>query len=60
MVKELQRTCDFSVEVIKKTDTALVKRIFLPKFPALEIDGQIIFEGCDILFDELEDAIKKK
>jgi len=60
VVTELQRKYIFDVEVIKKTDTGLLKRLLLPRFPALEIVEQLVFEGQDILFDELEKEIKKR
>jgi len=32
----------------------------MPKFPAIEIDGKIMFEGCDVSQDQLEEAIKNR
>jgi hypothetical protein len=46
--------------VIKKTDKVIFKRLLLPKFPALEIDEELVFEGQDIPIDELEGAIRKR
>jgi len=60
VVTALQKKYSFHVEVIKKTDTGLFKRLLLPKFPALEIDEQLVFEGQDITTDELEKEIKKR
>lgn len=60
MVTELQKKYEFKVELIKRTDTGLLKRLFLPKFPALEIDDQLVFEGQDISADALENEIIKR
>jgi hypothetical protein len=60
VVTELQKKYNFRVEVIKKTDEMIFKRLLLPKFPALEIDEEIVFEGQDIPIDELERAMKKR
>jgi len=38
----------------------LLQRVSLPKFPALDIDGAVVFEGRDITSDELEAAIKRR
>jgi hypothetical protein len=38
----------------------LLQRVSLPKFPALDIDGAVLFEGRDITSDELEAAIKRR
>lgn len=50
----------FDVEIVKKTSFGLMQRMSLPKFPAIEIDGQIVFEGCDITREQLEAAIKQR
>jgi hypothetical protein len=59
VVTELQKKYSFKVEVIKKTDTGLLKRLLLPKFPALEINERLVFEGQDITVEELEKEIRK-
>ncbi len=48
------------VEIIKKTEVGLLKRMNMPKFPAVEIDGTIISEGRDINAEELENEIRKR
>jgi hypothetical protein len=60
VVTELQKRYSFNVEVVKKTAPGLLKRFSLPKFPALEIDEQLVFEGQEITFDELEREIRKR
>ncbi len=35
-----------------------MERMSLPKFPAIEIDGKVVFEGCDVSQEQLEAAIK--
>lgn len=60
VVTELQKKYSFDVVVIKKTDAGLLKRLLLPKFPALEIDEQLVFEGRDISINELEDEMKER
>ena len=46
------------MEILKKTSFGLLERVSLPKFPAIEIDGTIVFQGCDVSEDQLEEAIK--
>ena len=41
---------------MKKTSVGLLKRMLLPKFPAIEIDGAVVFQGCDVSQDQLEEA----
>jgi hypothetical protein len=60
VVAELKKKYSFDVEVIKKTEIGLLKRLSLPKFPALEISGEIISEGKDITAEELEQEIKRR
>ncbi len=45
---------------MKKTNFGLLDRMSLPKFPAIEIDGTVVFQGCDVSRDQLEDAIRGK
>jgi len=37
-----------------------MQRMSLPKFPAIEIDGTVVFEGCEVTKDQLEAAIKAR
>lgn len=60
MVTELKNRHAFDVEIIKKSSVGLLQRMSLPKFPAVEIDGAVVFEGRDITADELEAAIKRR
>lgn len=60
MVSELKKRFEFEVEVIKKRDITLLKRLFLPKFPSLEIDRQMVFKGRDITLEELEHQILRR
>ena len=60
MVTELKNKFAFEVEIVKKTSFGLLQRVSLPKFPAIEIDGQVVFEGCDITTEQLEAAIKQR
>ncbi len=58
MVAELKKHHTFDVEVIKKTDTAVVTRLFsLTKFPSVEVDGKKIAEMRDVTREELEAAL---
>ncbi|HET6513873.1 MAG TPA: hypothetical protein VFG09_01835 [Thermodesulfovibrionales bacterium] len=57
MVAELKKRYTFDVEIVKKTDTGVVKRIFALKFPSVEIDGERIAEARDITIEELEQYI---
>lgn len=54
VVAELKKQYTFDVEVIKKTDTAVVKRVFSLKFPSVEVDGKKIAELRDVIREELE------
>jgi hypothetical protein len=45
---------------VKKTSFSLLRRMSMPKFPAIELDGTVLFEGCDIPQDQLEAAIRKR
>ena len=60
MVTELKKKYAFDIEVVKKTSFGLLQRVSLPKFPAIEIDGTVVFEGCDITAEQLEAAIRKR
>ena len=60
MVTELKKKFAFDVEIIKKTSFGLFQRVSLPKFPSIEIDGKVVFEGCDITQEQLEAAIKQR
>jgi hypothetical protein len=60
VVTELKKKYAFNVEIVKKTSFGLMQRMSLPKFPAIEIDGQVVFEGCDITNEQLEAAIKQR
>ncbi len=59
VVAELKKKYALEVEVIKKTEAGILKRLGMPKFPAVEVDGNIISEGRDITAEELERAIRK-
>ncbi|HSB32937.1 MAG TPA: hypothetical protein VLG39_00625 [Nitrospirota bacterium] len=43
---------------MKKTSFGLLEKMSLPKFPAVEIDGSVVFQGCDVSRDQLEEAIR--
>lgn len=60
MVTELKKKYAFDVEIVKKTSFGLFQRASLPKFPSIEIDGQVVFSGCDIKNEQLEAAIKQR
>lgn len=60
MVTELKKKHAFDVEIVKKTSFGLMQRMSLPKFPAIEIDGRVVFEGRDITAEELEAAIRQR
>ena len=60
MVTELKKKYAFDIEVVKKTSFGLLQRASLPKFPAIEINGQLVFQGCDITPEQLEAAIKQR
>jgi len=50
----------FDVEIVKKSSFGLFQLVSLPKFPSIEIDGTIVFEGCNITQEQLEEAIKQR
>jgi hypothetical protein len=54
----LKKTYAFEVEIVKKTSFGLLDRMSLPKFPAIEIDGKVVFQGCDVSRDQLEELIR--
>ncbi len=60
MVTELKKKYAFDVEIVKKTSFGLFQRASMPKFPSLEIDGQVVFSGCNITTEQLEEAIKQR
>jgi len=60
VVAELKKKYAFDLEVVKKTSFGLLQRVSLPKFPAIEIDGKVVFEGCDITAEQLEAAIRHR
>jgi len=60
VVTELKGLYSFDVEIVKKTSFGMLQRVSLPKFPAIEINGKVVFEGCDITREQLEVAIKRR
>jgi hypothetical protein len=60
VVTELKKKYAFDVEIVKKSSFGLMQRMSLPKFPAIEIDGTVVFEGRDITAEELEAAIRQR
>jgi hypothetical protein len=60
VVTELKKKHAFDVEIVKKSSFGLMQRMSLPKFPAIEIDGTVVFEGRDIAAEELEAAIRQR
>ncbi len=60
MVAELKKTYAFEVEILKKTSFGLFERLSMPTFPAIEIDGKIVFQGCDVSREQLEEAIRNR
>ena len=60
MVTELSKKYQFTVEVIKKTEADKLGRSALPKFPAMEIDDELIFEDNIITADKLEGQLIKE
>jgi hypothetical protein len=60
VVTELKKKHGYDVEIVKKSSFGLMQRMSLPKFPSVEIDGQVVFEGCDISEEQLEAAIKQR
>jgi hypothetical protein len=60
VVTELKKKYAFDVEIVKKTSFGLFQRATLPKFPSIDIDGQVVFSGCDITIEQLEAAIKQR
>jgi hypothetical protein len=60
LVTELKSLYAFDVEIVKKTSIGPLQRVSLPKFPAIEIDGTVVFEGCDITREQLGAAIKRR
>ena len=45
---------------MKKTSFNLLQLMKMPKFPAVEIDGMVVFEGCDVTVEQLEAALRKR
>ena len=60
MVTELKKKYVFDVEIVKKTSFGLLQRASLPEFPSIEIDGQVVFSGCNITTEQLEEAVKQR
>jgi hypothetical protein len=60
VVTELKKKHGYDIEIVKKSSFGLMQRMSLPKFPSVEIDGQVVFEGCDISEEQLEAAIKQR
>jgi hypothetical protein len=48
------------VEIVKKSSFGLVERMGMPKFPAIAIDGAVVFEGCEVSQGQLEEAIRTR
>ena len=45
---------------MKRTSFNLLQLMKMPKFPAVELDGAVVFEGCDVTAEQLEAAIKAR
>ncbi len=37
-----------------------MQRMKLPKFPAIEINGTVVFEGCEVTQEQLEAAVRER
>jgi hypothetical protein len=59
VVAELKKQYTFDVEVVKKTETAIIKRLLSLKFPSVEINGRMIAELRDVTREELEAALRQ-
>lgn len=55
---ELQPKYGFEVETLSTINP--FKRLVMPRFPAVEIDGEIVFEDRGITASELEAEIQKR
>lgn len=60
MVTELKKNHVFDVVIVKKTSFGLFPPASLPKFPAIEIDGTVAFQGCNITREQLAAAIRER
>lgn len=56
----MKKTYAFEVEIVKNTGFGLLERLSLPKFPAVEIDGTMVFSGCDVSQGQFEEAIRAR
>jgi hypothetical protein len=60
VVTDLREKYGFDVEVIKRTDMSLRKRVSMLRLPAVEVDGRVISQGRDIELEELEREITSR
>ena len=57
MVTELSEEYRFQAETIKKSEMSFMERRSIKEFPAVTIDGTIVFEGRDVMRKDLESVI---
>lgn len=60
MVAELRKSYQFDLEVIKKPEAEKLGHATLPKFPAMEIDGELFLEDNVTTMDELEKELVRR
>lgn len=54
MVTDLKEKYGFEVEILKKNEVGLLKRMSLLRLPVVEVDDRIVSQGKDISVMELE------
>ena len=50
----------FDIEIIKKPEADKLGRASLPRFPAMEIDGELFFEDRVTTVEELEKELIRR
>ncbi|KWT79603.1 NEPxGxxU motif selenoprotein TsoC [Candidatus Magnetominusculus xianensis] len=59
-IEQLRDKYNLTVELVKKPDFAKLNNLPLLQFPAVEINGEVVFEGRDVSIAELEHEIQKR
>ncbi|MBF0319324.1 MAG: hypothetical protein HQL01_05925 [Nitrospirae bacterium] len=59
-IEQLREKYALTVEVIKKPDLVKLNNLPSLQFPAVEINGEVVFEGRDASTAELEHEIQKR
>jgi len=60
VVMSLRKKHQFELHIIRSNEVSFLKRLFMPGFPAVSIDGRFVSKNSTISEQELESEILKR